>query len=116
MKLGLSPEQIADRRFGIGGSDAGRIMRGEWNRLWKEKLGLVAPEDLSGNLAVQMGSFTEPLNAYWFEKVTGRQVERRGEAVVCPVNPFMRANLDGVTTTAKGAAAYIDFKHVGRAD
>ena len=48
----------AERRKGIGGSDANIIMSGDPERLialWREKRGEAEPEDLSGNLAVQMG-------------------------------------------------------------
>ena len=55
----------AHRRSFIGGSDA-RIIMGEDEaallRLWREKRGEVEPEDLSGNLIVQLGVVTEPLN------------------------------------------------------
>jgi hypothetical protein len=112
MQLGLTAEQLAERKNGIGGSDAGRISR----QLWLIKTGRAEEEDLSDVLAVQMGSFTEPLNAYWYEKVTGREVWSRGTAVVSQKYPWMRANLDGETRTSKGHHAYIDFKHVGRAD
>jgi predicted phage-related endonuclease len=58
------PEQI-DRRLFIGGSDA-RIIMGKDEaalvRLWREKRGEVGPEDLSGNLIVQLGIATEELN------------------------------------------------------
>ena len=51
-----------DRRFFIGGSDA-RIIMGDNEtallRLWREKRGEVQPEDLSGNLIVQLGTVTE---------------------------------------------------------
>jgi hypothetical protein len=47
-------------------------------RLWREKRGEAEPEDLSDILAVQMGSFTEPLNVAWFEKNTGYRVKSRG--------------------------------------
>ena len=46
------------RRTFIGGSDA-RIIMGDDEaallRLWREKRGEVEPEDLSGNLIVQLG-------------------------------------------------------------
>ena len=54
--------QIADsrdRRSFIGGSDA-RIIMGDDEaallRLWREKRGEAEPEDLSGNLIVQLGT------------------------------------------------------------
>ena len=37
-------------------------------RLWREKRGEAEPEDLSGNLIVQLGVATEPLNRHWFER------------------------------------------------
>jgi predicted phage-related endonuclease len=116
MKLGLTDEQIAERRQGIGGSDAGRVMAGDWLPLWREKTGRAAPEDLSNVLAVQMGSATENFNAFWYTKQTGRLISERGVRVQDRRRPFMVANLDGVTTTSKGEAAYWDAKHVGRLD
>jgi predicted phage-related endonuclease len=57
-----------DRRAFIGGSDA-RIIMGDDEaallRLWREKRGEVGPEDLSGNLVVQLGTATEELNRSW---------------------------------------------------
>jgi hypothetical protein len=43
-------------------------------RLWREKRGEVAPEDLSGNLIVQLGKVNEDLNRSWYERNTGRTV------------------------------------------
>jgi predicted phage-related endonuclease len=60
----------ANRRGFIGGSDA-RIIMGDDEaalmRLWQEKRGEVEPEDLSGNLIVQLGVATEELNRRWYE-------------------------------------------------
>ena len=50
--------QPADRRYFIGGSDSRIIMgddEGALLRLWREKRGEIEPEDLSGNLVVQLG-------------------------------------------------------------
>ena len=48
----------AERRYFIGGSDA-RIIMGDDEaaliRLWQEKRGEIEPQDLSRNLAVQLG-------------------------------------------------------------
>jgi hypothetical protein len=44
------------------GSDYVALMR-----LWREKRGEVEPEDLSGNLIVQLGTVTEELNRRWYE-------------------------------------------------
>src|SRR5215207_7929630 len=51
-----------DRLSYVGGSDARTILGKDENallRLWQEKRGELAPEDLSGNLIVQFGCATE---------------------------------------------------------
>jgi predicted phage-related endonuclease len=67
----------ADRRVFLGGSDA-RIIMGNSEaaliQLWREKRGEAEPEDLSGNLVVQLGAATEELNRTWYERNTGRRV------------------------------------------
>src|SRR5262249_3821360 len=63
------------RRYFIGGSDARIIMgddEGALLRLWREKRGEVEPEDLSGNLVVQLGVVTEELNRNWYQANTGQ--------------------------------------------
>lgn len=112
---GLSDAQLAERAKGIGGSDAGRIMAGEWRQLWLEKTGRAQPVDLAWVIPVQIGNCTEQFNAEYFEHVTGRAVTRRGEVAVSKKYPWMRANLDGVTTVG-AECAYWDAKHVGRSD
>lgn len=99
------------RRLGIGGSDAKTIMSGEWFDLWQEKTGRKEPEDLSGNLAVVMGTFTEPLNIAWFEAQTGIQVRDNGLNLIHPEHPFMRANLDGIACEFPDEAVF-EAKHV----
>src|ERR1700729_2821226 len=67
----------SDRRHFIGGSDARIIMGNDEAallRLWREKRGEAEPEDLSGNLIVQLGSVTEQLNRHWYERNTGQVV------------------------------------------
>jgi hypothetical protein len=117
MKLGLTPEQHAQRRNWIGGSDAGAIVAGgdEWQHLWLIKTGRLLPDDLSDVLAVQMGLFTEPLNIHWYERTTGRAVERRGQQARHPTIPHLGCTLDGLTRTSGGDLATFQAKHVGRA-
>ena len=55
-----------DRQGFIGGTDAIRIMNGEWLELYQEKVGLTEPEDLSEVLAVQLGVHTEQFNLDWW--------------------------------------------------
>lgn len=95
--LGKTAEWHSERMKGIGGSDATRIMSEDWVDLWLEKMGRKEPEDLSRNLAVQMGTWTEPLNRFWFEHETGINVRTNGNPFVHPDYEFMRANLDGWT-------------------
>lgn len=137
--LGLSAEQIEARKKYVQAGDADRIMRGEWRAVWREKMGLAEPEDLSGVLAVQMGSYTEPFNLAWCERATGRSITyysanrycyaawlgltgdkgrtcSMDELQVSKDYPFMAANLDGMTTTPQGHRCVIDAKHVGKSD
>jgi predicted phage-related endonuclease len=62
------------RRIFIGGSDACIMGNDEAAllRLWREKRGEVDPEDLSGNLTVQLGLATEELNRRWYEAYSGQ--------------------------------------------
>ena len=69
--------KYVDRREFIGGSDARTIMGDDEAallRLWREKRGEVEPEDLSGNLIVQLGLATEKLNRRWYQANTGQVV------------------------------------------
>jgi len=87
-----------DRRQFIGGSDARIIMspdEGALIRLWKEALFLPEPEDLRGNLIVQLGVATEALNQTWYERNTGRVVTDVQRWVRHPVHRYLAATLDG---------------------
>jgi hypothetical protein len=64
-------------------------------RLWREKRGEVAPEDLSTNLIVQLGNVTEDLNRRWFEANSGQDVVDVQKHVRHPVLRWMGATLDG---------------------
>jgi predicted phage-related endonuclease len=88
-----------DRRSLIGGSDARIIMGGDQPalvRLWREKRGEIEPEDLSGNLVVQLGVVTEQLNRLWFERNTGQELKDIQRRIRHPVIRWMAATLDGV--------------------
>src|ERR1700692_2219223 len=83
----------------IGGSDARIIMSDDEPallRLWREKRGEVEPEDLSGNLIVQLGTVTEQLNRRWYERNTGQVVTDVQRQVFHPVKRWMAATLDGI--------------------
>ncbi len=87
------------RRSFIGGSDARIIMGSDEAaliRLWCQKRGDAEPEDLSGNLIVQLGTVTEELNRIWYERNTGRSVSDVQRHVRHSAIPWMAATLDGV--------------------
>jgi predicted phage-related endonuclease len=72
------------------GSDEAALVR-----LWHEKRGEVEPEDLSGNLIVQLGLATEALNRHWYERNTRQTVECIQHRLRHPVLRWMGATLDG---------------------
>ena len=77
MKSDLWEKSDENRQFFVGGSDARIIMGNDEAalvRLWREKRGEAEPEDLSGNLIVQLGAVTEELNRAWYERNAGRRV------------------------------------------
>ena len=85
------------------GEDEGALLR-----LWREKRGEVEPEDLSGNLIVQLGVVTEPLNRHWFERNTGQVLTGVQRRVQHPVVRWMAATLDGMVE-ATGAVYEAKF-------
>ena len=97
-KLIEKTKNLVDRRSFIGGSDA-RVIMGQDEaallRLWREKRGEVEPEDISGNLLVQLGTVTEHLNRHWYETHTGQEVIEVQRQVFHPVHRWMAATLDG---------------------
>jgi predicted phage-related endonuclease len=111
--MNASSQRITDsgkRRCFIGGSDARVIMgnnEGALLRLWREKRGEAEPEDLSGNLVVQLGIVTEGLNRLWFQHNTGQIVTAVQRRVEHPVIRFLAATLDGMV---EGTGAVFEAK------
>src|SRR5215471_7104980 len=101
-----------NRRFFIGGSDA-RIIMGDDQaaliRLWREKRGEIEPEDLSGNLIVQLGLATEDLNRRWYEANTGQVITDIQRQLRHPVLRWMGATLDG---RVEGSDAVFEAKFI----
>ncbi len=89
---------LQDRRSFIGGSDA-RVILGQDQaallRLWREKRGELEPEDLSGNLIVQLGVATEHLNRHWYEFNTGHGITQVQRRIRHPLLRWIAATLDG---------------------
>jgi predicted phage-related endonuclease len=94
----------------IGGSDARVIMgtdEAALLQLWQEKRGKVEPEDLSGNLMVQLGLVTEALNRHWYERNTGQTIECVQHRLRHRVLRWMGATLDGIVA---GSGAVFEAK------
>jgi predicted phage-related endonuclease len=72
-----------------------RVSTGALLRLWQEKRGEVEPEDLSGNLIVQLGLATEELNRRWYEANTGHLITDVQRQVRHPALRWMAGTLDG---------------------
>jgi YqaJ-like viral recombinase domain len=110
MKSPVLTKSYGDRRSFIGGSDARIIMGSDETaliRLWREKRGEAEPEDLSGNLIVQLGAATEALNRTWYERNAGRHVTDVQRRVRHSAIPWMVATLDG---TVEGTGAVFESK------
>jgi putative phage-type endonuclease len=107
---GQNNNSYSHRRSFIGGSDACIIMGSDEAaliQLWREKRGEAEPEDLSGNLLVQLGAATEELNRSWYERNAGRQVGDVQRRVRHSAIPWMVATLDGVV---EGTGAVFEAK------
>ena len=76
-------------------------------RLWREKRGEAEPEDLSGNLIVQLGCVTEDLNRHWYERNTGQVVTDVQKRVRHPLVRYLAATLDG---RVQGTGAVFEAK------
>jgi predicted phage-related endonuclease len=114
LKLGLTAEQRAARRHTLGGSDANILMNGDpaaIHQLWLVKTGRAEDDDLSRVLPVQMGSWTEEFNRYWYEMTTGRLVTHEGHVIR---TGDRACTLDGMTTTEAGKEAVFEAKHVNQ--
>jgi predicted phage-related endonuclease len=111
MRARAERKNWSDRRHFIGGSDA-RIITGEDEaallRLWREKRGEAEPEDLSGNLIVQLGAVTEELNRRWYEANTGQIITDVQKHIRHPGLRWMGATLDG-RVEASGAVFEAKF-------
>ena len=97
-QLRMGEQQQAGRLAGVGGSDANIILSGDRDKilgLWREKRGEQPCVDLSCNLPVMLGCWTEPFNLMWYEKLTGQTVDRLQLTLTCPTNAWRRCTLDG---------------------
>ena len=118
--LGMSRLDAELRAFSMGGSDCNIIAKAEndpkkkqnmWdlNRMIEVKLG-GEPDNLTQNINVMLGIWTEPLNAYIYECVTGIKVLDRGLTVDHPDHYAYRASLDGSVCFPSGEAPVWEAK------
>lgn len=92
----LSPEQLDERRKGIGGSDAPIVLGlSPWGSpmdVWRSKVEGIDPPPTN---AMRVGSMLEPF-------LRDRAADALGTAIELPETPFVRglqrANLDGIAT------------------
>lgn len=86
---------MQDRTGYIGGTDAKRILDGDWYILYEEKLGIRQPEDLTHKFNVQLGIYTESFHADWLHTYHQLDVaEPTNEQVSHAQYPYMRARID----------------------
>jgi len=94
----LTPEQIIERKKGIGSSDAAKIMTGSdevWFDLWREKTGRYEPPPILDPWNALLRHHIEPAMMDFYETAYSCTVIRRGEAVISEEFPILRATLDG---------------------
>lgn len=106
-----------DRQGFIGGSDCVKIMEGDWLKLWQVKTGRVKDEDLSDNIAVQLGSFTESFNLNWFEKqrncvLSHHQYEVFTDIGHVPAKGMVDAMWDGAVVEAKHTGSHNNMESI----
>src|SRR4249920_1315388 len=111
--MGLTVAQLELRKHTLGGSDVGCLMTGDVkkiDKLYREKIGELAPEDLSNVWPVQLGTATEQLNLDWYERNQRQIISRRGETVGHPFLSWAAVTLDGWIDQM---GCPIECKHVG---
>lgn len=77
-----------NRRHVITGTDAKRIVEGDWASLFDEKTGAAEAVDLTFAWKPRLGLETEKLHAWWHGHVTGDSF------LVCPDQPCYFAHVD----------------------
>jgi predicted phage-related endonuclease len=110
----LTPDQLKRRKSGIGGTDAKKIMDGDWRELWEEKTERRESMDLTDTFKVQLGINTEEFNLQWLTKVTGWNLQyHHGKTFYHPEHTFMLCHPDALATDIAHVNMVIDAKHLG---
>jgi predicted phage-related endonuclease len=110
----LSKEELAARRRGIGGSDARRIMDGDWLNLYLEKIGEKEEEYDEFAIPPNIGHATEAFN----RKLTGHKINLPIEGpcvtIAHPIETHMLCHLDGRGRHPVKGPFAAEFKHVNQ--
>lgn len=108
-----TPEWLAMRNTGIGGSDAAAILGlSPWKSnvdVWEEKVGLREPVDLDDNDAVKYGKEAEDLLIKLFA-LDFPQYKVNVDKTVVYRRGFMFASLDGELTDEQGCNGILEVK------
>jgi predicted phage-related endonuclease len=101
-----------ERKGFIGGSDCVKIMQGNWLELWQIKCGLIEPEDLSRNIAVQMGNLTEDFNLDWFAHEFGTFLSGHQQVYENTINTIpAKGTIDAKCDSADAKLQIVEAKH-----
>jgi len=96
--MAITKEQRAERRSGIGGSDAGIIIGVNPYRdilsLYHEKRGEIEPDDGADNASLRWGTYLEDPICEAYADQTGFKVIRQNQTFRSSKYPFMLANID----------------------
>jgi putative phage-type endonuclease len=104
------------RRRGIGGSDAGAVIGANKYRsnvdVWKEKTGLIVPEDVGDKPAVKFGKLAERhIRALFALEHPKMSVEyHEFYMYLNDKHPFLYATLDGELTDDSGRRGILEIK------
>lgn len=107
---------LADRGKGLGASEAAVVLGISPFKtryaLWAEKCGLIEPDDLSKNEAVEFGCRLERPIAEAFAERTGRTVVMwpQFESVVDPERPWMRCTPDATQDDDSSGEGLVQIK------
>ena len=101
------------RKHTIGGSDATRIMKGDWYNLYNEIKVFKEPENLEWKVSVCIGKATEALNRKFFEHESGMEVStyRWADAQFPDRVDWRHASYDGICNVRRSIWVPLECKH-----
>lgn len=109
-------EWLAERRLGIGGSDAAAVCGlSPWRsrvQVYLDKLGLV--EDTEETERMRWGNLLEDVIAREYAEREGVKVQRRRQSIAHPEHHWMRANIDRAIVGQASGVGILECKNVDR--